>query len=394
MVVEPDRRARRARRSLTLPVLAVLAVLALAVPAGADSIADPIGSGAVGGSAGIGFEAAVPSNPSVERLYLAYFLRDPDAGGLAYWNDRFRRGLPLRAISGAFSRSAEFQGRYGALSDRDFVDLVYRNVLSRTPDAGGYAYWLGQMAAGMTRGSLMIGFSESDEFRATYARRQALGVASPTGVTADPVPVVLGPDGLPAAPSDHYAFAMRRPDGTPYTWRPCTPVDVVANFTGAPAGAEAALQDVLGQLSAATRITWRFAGTTDERAPSARYLDRPLTDPARYGDGFSPVLVSWAPDWSDGGGSIGFGGFASAWDAGTVPYAVTGAVTLDARWRPTAPAELVALLLHEFGHVANLGHVDQPGEVMYPAGVGHAAYQAGDLAGLARVGGWLVDCPA
>lgn len=44
-------------------------------------------------------------------------------------------------------------------------DRVYRNVLGRAPEAGGYDYWVDQLGRGMIRGELMIYFSDSDEFR-------------------------------------------------------------------------------------------------------------------------------------------------------------------------------------------------------------------------------------
>lgn len=97
----------------------------------------------------------------VTRLYKAYFLRNPDESGLRYWIDT---GLPLTAVSNAFADSAEFSMRYGALSNGGFVDQVYANVLGRAPDPGGRAYWLGQLAAGLSRGQLMLWFSESAEF--------------------------------------------------------------------------------------------------------------------------------------------------------------------------------------------------------------------------------------
>jgi hypothetical protein len=36
--------------------------------------------------------------------------------------------------------------------------------LDRAPDAGGQAYWIAQLAAGLSRGDLMLYFSESPEF--------------------------------------------------------------------------------------------------------------------------------------------------------------------------------------------------------------------------------------
>ena len=63
----------------------------------------------------------VDNNGPVARLYRSYFLRLGDSGGLRYW---IGSGLSLDAISDAFSASSEFQTRYGALSDAQFVDLV------------------------------------------------------------------------------------------------------------------------------------------------------------------------------------------------------------------------------------------------------------------------------
>ncbi len=105
-----------------------------------------------------------PNQGQVYRLYLAYFLREPDAGGFAHWTTQRNSGVAIRSISGHFAQSDEFVDTYGSLSDARFVDLVYRNVLGRNPDAGGRASWLEQLGNGMSRGDMMIGFSESREF--------------------------------------------------------------------------------------------------------------------------------------------------------------------------------------------------------------------------------------
>ena len=105
----------------------------------------------------------------VARLYFAYFLRIPDYGGLTFWINYFRTGHTLAEISSAFAASGEFTSRYGALTNDQFVDLVYQNVLGRPADAGGKSYWLGQLNGGMPRGQMMIGFSESVEYLSTIA---------------------------------------------------------------------------------------------------------------------------------------------------------------------------------------------------------------------------------
>jgi uncharacterized protein YkwD len=108
----------------------------------------------------------------VSRLYLAFFGRDPDFGGLIFWANQLRSGFPLQGVADSFASSPEFRSMYGSLSNPAFVDRVYRNVLGRGADAGGLNYWVGQLNAGaLNRGGIMVNFSESPEYRnATWAR--------------------------------------------------------------------------------------------------------------------------------------------------------------------------------------------------------------------------------
>ncbi len=101
----------------------------------------------------------------VRRLYAAYFRRNSDLGGLAYWVTEMTEGTSLGQVSSEFAASREFRETYGSLGNAAFLDLVYQNVMGRGPDAGGRAYWLRRLNSGLSRGDLMIGFSESPEFK-------------------------------------------------------------------------------------------------------------------------------------------------------------------------------------------------------------------------------------
>lgn len=99
----------------------------------------------------------------IQRLFSAYFNRPADDGGLEFWMQQRSTGRTLESISEYFSTSSEFNSSYGQLSDAQFVDLVYDNVLGRPPEPSGRNYWIGQLSAGTSRGELMTGFSESAE---------------------------------------------------------------------------------------------------------------------------------------------------------------------------------------------------------------------------------------
>ncbi len=103
---------------------------------------------------------------SLYRLYCAYFARYPDPDGLAYWHASLGQSLSLGEVSGLFRASGEFQQTYGELGDEEFVSLVYQNVLGRSPDPEGAAYWVDLLTKGnLSHDGVMLYFSESPELR-------------------------------------------------------------------------------------------------------------------------------------------------------------------------------------------------------------------------------------
>lgn len=113
----------------------------------------------------------------IVRLYTAYFKRLPDYAGLMYWFNTMHpasgsSGLGLSQVSNAFAQSSEFTTTYGPLNNARFVTRVYENVLNRAPEPAGQAYWVGRLDTGMSRGELMIGFSESAENQSATASTQ------------------------------------------------------------------------------------------------------------------------------------------------------------------------------------------------------------------------------
>ncbi|HWJ97634.1 MAG TPA: DUF4214 domain-containing protein [Acidimicrobiales bacterium] len=98
------------------------------------------------------------------RLYLAYFKRPPDPDGFAYWQRQLDAGRGLINAAKKFAESPEFKRTYGPLSNADFIELVYQNVLGRGSDPTGKAFWLTRLNnKTKNRGDVMINFSESSE---------------------------------------------------------------------------------------------------------------------------------------------------------------------------------------------------------------------------------------
>lgn len=106
----------------------------------------------------------------VARLYTATYLRPADAAGLRYWVLERKDGRTIRSVAEYFRRSGEFVARYGTLTDREFVELIYQNVLGRPGEDAGVEYWTDELESGARgRGQVLLGFSEAPENRAAQA---------------------------------------------------------------------------------------------------------------------------------------------------------------------------------------------------------------------------------
>lgn len=94
--------------------------------------------------------------PALQQIYIAYFGRPADPGGLAFYAknlaasgaptdlrallDSATPDTPIRALLDTFGNSAESKALYGT-DTTAFLTSVYRNVLGRTPDRDGLSFW-------------------------------------------------------------------------------------------------------------------------------------------------------------------------------------------------------------------------------------------------------------
>ena len=102
------------------------------------------------------------------RVYQAAFNRTPDNGGLKYWIGLMDGGYTLAGVASGFIASTEFKTLYGSNPTNELlVSKLYDNVLHRTPDEGGYNYWVGLLnTKKIDTISTLINFSESTENQA------------------------------------------------------------------------------------------------------------------------------------------------------------------------------------------------------------------------------------
>jgi hypothetical protein len=108
--------------------------------------------------------ADLSAEDQLASLYVAYFGRAADPGGLAFWEGRFRDALeqgdsPLQALTDIaedFRFSEEAFARFPVLdpagpadsaSVRGFVESVYDSLFNRTPEEAGLDFWTGEFQA-------------------------------------------------------------------------------------------------------------------------------------------------------------------------------------------------------------------------------------------------------
>jgi hypothetical protein len=250
--------------------------------------------------------------------------------------------------------------------------------------------------------ALVLGLVGYTFTRSSSPKDTAKPVVTPTSVistTNSPTPGreeigrPLGQPVVVAVTSDHYRFAAHQADGVnPATWSPCRPIHYVIRTDNQPIEGPRILAEAFTRLSLATGFVFVNDGFTAE-APTE---DRPPFQPARYGDRWAPVLIAWAtedevPDF--GTDVVGEASPLRITSPSGVVTFVSGTVAFDAAAIKRIAQEegyLAArsIAMHELAHLVGLAHVNDITQVMAPRHQqnGPIDYQAGDAAGLARLG--------
>jgi hypothetical protein len=101
----------------------------------------------------------------------------PDYAGFAYWAGQAdARQMTALQLADQFLAAPEFTAVFGANpSNNAYVTELYTNVLGRTPDAAGLAYWEGQANSGTPHDQLLVDFATSAENIALIAPHTANG---------------------------------------------------------------------------------------------------------------------------------------------------------------------------------------------------------------------------
>jgi len=110
------------------------------------------------------YEAKAVTGPEafVFQQYEDFLDREPDSGELAAWVNALNSGLPRASLIEAFMDSGEFR------FEGKFIAQTYLGILTRDADVGGFEAWLGALLAGISREQIVQGFLVSGEFQSRF----------------------------------------------------------------------------------------------------------------------------------------------------------------------------------------------------------------------------------
>ena len=173
----------------------------------------------------------------VKRFYQQCLNRDPDQPGLEYWTNSLLSGTLTGAdVASGFVFSQEFTSLN--TSNEDYLTVLYRAFFDRQPDSGGFAFWLSELNSGMSREAALCGFVNSVEF-GTLCYNYGIVPGGCGGSSSNIVKVVINEESAlftesnQSKPLSAKAFnAAGEELDLPVTWRSTNPDDVTVNHNG------------------------------------------------------------------------------------------------------------------------------------------------------------------
>lgn len=94
---------------------------------------------------------------AVQQLYVSYLGRAADKAGLDFWSNAIATGTStIESVATGLTLATEYTTAYGNLSNSDLVDAVYTNVLGRSADAAGKAFWVAAFGNGTVKADTFV----------------------------------------------------------------------------------------------------------------------------------------------------------------------------------------------------------------------------------------------
>ncbi|QBQ36665.1 DUF4214 domain-containing protein [Pseudoduganella plicata] len=150
----------------------------------------------------------------LQKLYVAYFNRPADPGGLVFWEGVVEKANGnTAAVSAEFAKSPEYKDAFAGQTNEQIVDTIYKNIFGHTADATGRAFYANALTekritvdlvvkdiAGGAQGTDLTAYNnkvkaaeafttalDTDAEKAGYAGAEALKLAKEfiAGVTTD-----------------------------------------------------------------------------------------------------------------------------------------------------------------------------------------------------------------
>ncbi|WP_187278250.1 DUF4214 domain-containing protein [Methylobacterium sp. WL7] len=112
-----------------------------------------------------------PGLSTAQHLYEALLHRDPDQTGLQNISDALAHGGSLQEVAQNILTSSEYLSAHPQMSDGQYVEALYENLLGRTGDAGSANSWVAALSNGTDRASVANAFLDSAEFQGHYANQ-------------------------------------------------------------------------------------------------------------------------------------------------------------------------------------------------------------------------------
>ncbi|MFA5992378.1 MAG: S8 family serine peptidase [Candidatus Pacearchaeota archaeon] len=106
----------------------------------------------------------------IKNTYQYMLHRDANSSELISWASQLDRGLQKKEFVYKIYITSEYQtlNKINGLSNEEFVEFLYNDLLGRKSDSGGFSYWLRTINSGMSRSSVAKSFILSPEFERVF----------------------------------------------------------------------------------------------------------------------------------------------------------------------------------------------------------------------------------